>query len=150
MGGKYSTTGNENAVTAAYTSALSIQAEATFRSQVYDVTMSQDGAVGDQMLTWTLNRFTVAPTDTAVVPVALDEGEPAAVSVTGENASAEGTQTAATEFFEIGVHMRQTVRFYFNEAERILLPANATDGVSLRVKAAAYTGAAKGGIHFQE
>ena len=152
MSGNYASTYNEPAVTSAYQSAGHLLGKTTVKGRIYDVNMSQDGTVGDQMLTWTMNRFTGAPTGGgAVAPQPLDPDDPATALLTGaEAATAEGTQTADTEFFEIGVHMRQTVRFYFNEAERIIMPKTATAGISLRVKAAAYTGTAKGGIHHNE
>lgn len=150
MARRYAVTGEENAVTAAYTTAGRVTGTAAVRALIADILLSHGGAAADNVITWTAMRHTIAPTDTAVVPAALDPGNPAAVVIAGENASAEGTVTAASELFEIDLNQRATQRIVFVPGYELVAPATAANGISIRCKSAAYTGVAKTSLHFEE
>lgn len=146
----YAATGQENAVTAALTTVLSIARGASRRARIYDFSMSAGGTAADNVLRWALMRFTVAPTVTAVVPVALDPADPASITTAGENASAEGTYTAATELFDQGINQRAAYRWVAAPGGELVIPDTAANGIGVRVSSAVYVGAADSSAHFQE
>ena len=146
----FAATGEEGAVTSAYTTALSLAGAATVRPKIYDAMFSAGAAPADTVLVFALQRFSATPTVTGVTPVALDPAEPAATAIAGENASAEGTYTAATELLEFDMNQRATYRWVAAPEGELIIPATASNGIGGRVKAAAYTGPAKVLFHFAE
>lgn len=150
MARKYAETGTENAA-AALQACLDLQGTAAIRPAIYDLMIGQDGSPpADNAVVWNLSRFTVAPTDTAVVPVAMEPGDPAATAVAGENGAATGTFTAATEFIDLPINQRASYRWVAAPGGEIICPASATAGIGLRVSSPAYTGTAKGSFHHSE
>ncbi|MCI0420081.1 MAG: hypothetical protein L0312_12795 [Acidobacteria bacterium] len=146
----YAATGMENAVTAALTTALSIARGASRRVRIYEFTMSASGTPADNICRWVAQRFTVAPTVTAVTPAALDPADPASITTAGENASAEGTYTAATELFDQGINQRAAYRWVAAPGGELVIPDTAAAGIGIRVLSSAYTGQADATAHFQE
>ena len=150
MARRYSQTGTENAA-AALQSCLNLQGTAAVRPEIYDIMVGQDGSPpADNAIVWNLSRFTVAPTDTAVVPVALEPTDPAATSVAGENGGTTGTFTAATEFMDLPINQRASYRWVAAPGGHVICPASATNGVGMRVSSPAYTGTAKASFHHTE
>jgi len=146
----YAATGKEDVVTAALTTALSIARGASRRAKLYDFTISAQGTPADNLLRWVLQRFNVAPTVTAVVPASLDPADPASITTAGENASAEGTYTAATELFDQGINQRAAYRWIAAPDGELVIPDTAAAGIGIRVLSAAYTGIADATAHFRE
>ena len=150
MARRYAETGTENAA-AALQSCLNVQGTAAIRPEIYDIMVGQDGSPpADNAVVWDLSRFTVAPTDTGVVPVALDPTDPAATAVAGENGGTTGTFTAATEFIDLPVNQRASYRWVAAPGGHIICPASTSDGVGMRVSSPAYTGTAKCSFHHVE
>ena len=150
MAARYATTGQENAVTAAYTTALSLTGGTGLRARIYDFMIGASGTPADNALTWALMRHTVAPTVTAVTPTPLDPADVAAEAAGGENATVEGTVTAASELFELPINQRASYRWVASPGGELVIPAVAANGISARVKSAAYTGAAEASFHHEE
>lgn len=150
MANKYAITGQENAVTAALTTALDLVGSATSRPEVYYFTASAAGTMADSTVRVVVSDFTATPTVTAVTPTKLDPSAVAAVATAGENASAEGAgQTAGSEKYDQNIHLRSQAYWWANyESDRIIVPAVASNGVGLRVSAASYTGAYDATMHF--
>lgn len=147
---KYAATGQENATTASLTTALSIARGASRRAKIYDFSISQGAAPADTVIRWVLMRFTAAPTVTAVVPVSLDSADPASITTAGENATAEGTYTAATELWDQSINQRALYRWVAAPGGELVIPDTAANGIGFRVLAASYTGAADASCHFEE
>jgi hypothetical protein len=74
----------------------------------------------------------------------------AAITTAGENASAEGTYTAATELFDQGVNVRAAYRWVAYPGGELIVPDTAAAGIGLRVSSPAYVLQADATIHFQE
>lgn len=146
----FAITGEENAVTGSYTTILDTVAATTVRPALSDVMLGCGSSVADQMLTYAIMRFTATPTVTAVTPTPLDSNTPAAVSTAGENASAEGTYTAASELEEMDFFMRATIRWVASPGSELIAPATASNGIGIRIKSAGYTGACKAQAHILE
>lgn len=150
MARRYAETGTENAA-AALQSCLNLQGTVAIKPALYDFMVGQDGSPpADNAVVWNLSRFTVAPTDTAVVPVAMEPGDPAATAVAGENGAATGTFTAATEFIDLPINQRASYRWVAAPGGEIICPASATAGIGFRVSSPAYVGTAKCTAHHSE
>ncbi len=149
MSDRYAVTGVEGAVSGSLQSCLQITGAATFRGRLYDFTVSQSGTPEDSSVQWTLDRFTVAPTDTAVAEVPLDSAAPASAADAGEDGGTNGTITAATEMFDQDINERAAYRWVAAPDGEIMMPAS-TNGILLRVTSGAYTGTANATMHWQE
>jgi hypothetical protein len=150
MAGKFSTTGQENAVTASLTTVLDVVAATTVRPRIYDFTISCGGTPADNAIRWAVMRHTTANTGTSVTPTALDPADPAAVATSLENCSAEGTYTSGSELFDQTVNQRAAYRWVAAPDGELIVPASANNGVGIRVSHASYTGTADATIHFME
>ena len=150
MSANYATTGEENAVTTGYTTALYLRGGTGLRARIYDFMIGANGVPADNALTWALMRHTAEPTATAVVPTPLDPADVAAEIVAGENATAEGTVTAGSELLELAINQRASYRWVAAPGGELVIPAVAANGISARVKSAAYTGAAQTTLHHSE
>lgn len=146
----YSETGQEVAVTAALTTALHVTGGTGLRIRLYDFTVSCGGTPADNAVRWTLMRHTVTPTSTAVVPTPLDPADPAAEATAGENASVEGTYTAASELFDQAFNQRAGYRWVAAPGGELIVPATASNGIGVRVLSSAYTGTADATVHHTE
>ena len=150
MGDRYAIEGQENAAASA-SAILQITNATTLRGYVYDFIISGSGAMEDDTCQYTIERFTVAPTDTLVTPRALDPGAPAAVhSDCGENGGTTGTVTAGSELFNQGVHVRAAFRWVANPGGALVLIAVAANGLVWRVSASSYVGTVEATAHFEE
>lgn len=146
---RFATTGGKATVTTGLTTALSLVSAATIRPAVdyFTGSVSAAGTLADQAVRLTVMRFTVAPTITAVAPTSLGaDGSVSEMATgtggTGENASGEGTQTAATEMFDQSIHLRSQAYWWASsEGARLVMPATAANGISFRVLSPSYTGA---------
>lgn len=151
MATRYAITGQENAVTTGLTTALDLVGASTSRPEI-DFVMASVGSaatLADQCLRVVLMRHTTANTMTAVTPAPIDPSAPAAVATAGENASGEGTYTAATELLDQTIHVRGQLQWWASGPEgRLIVPATASNGIGLRVLAAAYTGTFDATMHF--
>ncbi|KKL73060.1 hypothetical protein LCGC14_2078700 [marine sediment metagenome] len=151
MARRYAITGNEGAVSTSLQAALDLEGTAVVRPMVYDFMVGQDGTPpADNAILWTIERFTVTPTDTAVVPVAMEPGDVAATAVAGEDGGTTGTITTATEFLELPINQRASYRWVAAPGGEIICPAIVANGVTARVSSPAYTGTAKASIHYSE
>lgn len=137
MPGAYVATGR-GAVASVRTIATMIAAT-TKRGILDEFVVSVSGAPADNTIIWTLQRCTTAGTVTAVVAVAKDPGDPAALVTSGENASAEPTYTAATEFFDQGVNQRAVYRQVYSPGRELVLPATASNGLGMKAAHASAT-----------
>ena len=146
----YAATGQLAAVSTAYKTALRVTGGTGGRTRLFDLLIGASGTPADNALTWTLMRHTAAPTDTAVTPTPLDPADVAARAAAGENASAEGTVTAGSELLELPINQRASYRWVASPGGELVIPATASNGISGRVKSAAYTGAAEATIQFNE
>jgi len=150
MAARFGVTGNKAALTAALTTALHIVGGTTARPRIFDWTLSFGGAPADNAITATIMRHSVAPTSSAVVPAADDPADPAVRSTAGENASAEGTYTAASELFDQEINQRAAYRWVAAPEGELIVPAVAAAGIGFRFLHASYTGNAKVSAHFAE
>lgn len=149
MSDRYAATGQEGAVSASLESCLQITGAATFRGKMYDFSISQSGTPEDSSVQWVLARFTVAPTDTPVTPVLLDEAAPVSAADAGEDGGTTGTITSSTEIFDQDINERAAYRWVAAPDGEIWMAAS-TNGILLQVASGAYTGTANATMHWEE
>ena len=124
---------------------------ATIRPAIYDLTLGSEAAPVDQAARYNLERYTAAGTSTAVVPQALDPGDPASLAAAGENHSVEPTYTAAAILLSFPLHQRATYRWVANGPGReIKLPATAANGVGLITRSVSSAFVITCTMHFEE
>lgn len=152
----FSIQGQQNAVSSGYKTALSITAGATGmrRGKVFDINVSQSGAPAstDTNIQFDMSRQTVAGTSTAYT---LNPNDPADAAFSGlgaVNYTIEGTITANSSVFNIGLNQRAPYRWqtYLGSGAELVYPATASNGFALRALSAGYTGAAGGTVYVQE
>lgn len=150
MARKYATTGTS--ATSNPKSVLGVIGTAATRALVYDIQLGF-AAPADLSIEWIVQRVTSvasATNNTAVVPVALDPGNTAAIAVSVENWTIEPTKTSATEFIDEELNQRASYRWVAAPGGEIMCPATAQAGVALIVIHASGTPTARATFHFEE
>lgn len=144
--------GTKQALSSAYKTLLLLTAAtATLcRAMVYDVLIGTNGTPADNFIEWDISRQTAAGTITATTPNPLDTTHRAAGTVGGANATAEGTITASSSVFYVGVNQRASYRWVAAPGGELIIPAVNLSGLALRAKSAAYTGTATAAMHHEE
>jgi len=138
--------GTQQAVSGTYKTLLALTAAtATLRSaRVYDVLIGTNGTPADNFMEFDISKQTAAGTSTAVTPVALDNTFAAAGTVGSANFTAEGTITAASSVFYVGLNQRASYRWVSAPGNEFVIPATNLAGFALRVRSGGYTGTATG------
>ena len=149
MSDKYAIEGTEN-FASALSAIIQITNVTTKRAFLYDIMIGAEGTMADEVGTYALERFSVAPTDTTVVPRPLDPdiGQASLHTDCGENGGTSGTITANTEIFSIGVHFRAAFRWVSIPGGEVIAGLTSNNGIVLRVKAPTTTPVTNATIHF--
>lgn len=148
---RYAIAGKYGAVTSTFKTALVLVATAAVRPTIYDFTVGTSGTPADNSTQWQLQRFTAQGTSTAVVPAALDSGDPTATGLSGQNESVEPTYTANTVVFgPLDLNMRATYRWVAAPGGELICPPTAANGIGFATLSSAYTGVADVLAHYFE
>ena len=144
--------GTQQAVSATYKTLLALTAQTTSlrRIKIYDVLIGTNGTPADNYMEWDISRQTAAGTSTSTTPNALDPADAAAFTVGSANFTAEGTITAASSVFYVGVNQRASYRWVAAPGSELVGPATNLAGFALRTRSGGYTGTATGTLMFQE
>lgn len=122
----------------ATTTILGLTSAATVRPRIYDLLVSSDSTPADNAGNYSLKRYTVAGTSTAVTPVALDPADPAALASAGKAHTVEPTYTANADILgPFAVNQRPTFRWVAYPEGELVLPATAANGAGFLVNAIA-------------
>jgi hypothetical protein len=124
------------------------------RGKVFDINVAAQGAPAstDTNIQFDLSRQTAAGTTTAYTPNPIDPADAVFSGLAGVNATVEGTVTASSSVFNMGMNQRAPYRWqtYLGSGAELVYPATASNGFALRVLSAGYTNAAGGTIMVQE
>jgi hypothetical protein len=144
--------GTQQAMSASYKTLVALTAAtATLtNAKVYDILVGTSGLPADNYLEFDMSRQTAAGTSTAITPVSLDGAHRAAGTVGSANFSAEGTITAASSLFYVGVNQRASYRWVAAPGSEFIIPATNLAGVALRARSGAYTGFSTGQLLHEE
>lgn len=144
--------GTQQAIAAAYKTLLSLTAQTTSlrRIKIYDALMGTNGTPADNYVEYDISRQTAAGTSTSTTPNMLDPADAAAFTVGSSNFTAEGTITAASSVFYVGVNQRASYRWVAAPGSELVGPATNLAGFAFRARSAGYTGTATVTEFFQE
>lgn len=151
MSDKYAINGSEN-FASPREAVLQITNVTTKRAFMYDMMFAAEGTMADEVGTYLLNRFSTAPTDTTVVPEPLDPdvGQAALHLDCGQNGGSTGTQIAASEMMNIGVHFRAAFRWVAIPGGEIICGLTSGNGIWVRASAPTTTPLTNVVMHFWE
>ena len=145
--------GTLQAITSTYKTLLAVTAQTTSlrRIKVYDVTFGTLGTPADQTYEFDISRQTAAATGTTVTPNPLDPADAAAFTVGTANATVEGTITAASSVFYLGINQRASYRWVAAPGSELVGPATNLAGLAIRTRSASGgTATATAAFLFQE
>lgn len=142
MGRRYSTNGTIAAVGSSTKTMLDLISNATTRGRVYDFSVGTQGAPADNVMVYTVQRFTASGTFTAATMTANDGGDPAALLTSGSNNTVEPSYTANAILWTLGINQRASYRWVAAPLSEIVVPVTANNGVGFGVNSPAYTGVA--------
>ena len=130
MSRRYAIDGQDSTV--ANESILGLTSTANIRPKIYDILCGSDATPADNAFEFVLQRFTAAGTSTAVVPTALDPGDPAATGIAGEAHTVEPTYTANLILLMWMMNQRATFRWVAAPGSEFVMPATAANGLGVQ------------------
>lgn len=134
--------GTQQAMTATYKTLLASWAvTATLRRQkLYDILVGTNGTPADNYMEFDVSRQTADGTATSITPPPLDPADGAFGGASKANYTVEGTITAASSMFYIGMNQRASYRWVAAPGSEIVTPATNLAGFAVRARSGAYTG----------
>ena len=111
---------------------LTIIGTAAVRSMIYEFEFGSSGTPADSAASFTIQRCTTAGTPgSSFTPVAIDPGDPAAVSTCGlATFSAGPTLTSNAYLYNFGINQRATFRWIAAPGSELKIPATASNGLA--------------------
>lgn len=101
------------------------------RIKIVQFIVGSEANAADNEFLWSFQRSTTAGTSTAVTPIPLDPADAAAVSVAGENFTANPTLTAGQFVLQIPLNQRNTAIWSAYPGAEIVIPATVNNGVTI-------------------
>lgn len=142
--------GTLQAITSTYKTLLSATAQTTSlkRGKLYDVMFGTLGTPADQSYEFDISRQTAASSGgTTVTPNPLDPADAAAFTVGTANPTGEGTITATSSLFYLGINQRASYRWVAAPGSEIVWPATNLAGLAIRTRSVS-GGTATATAHF--
>lgn len=132
MARSYTIVGNYALVASATLPAMNIISTATVRPRIYDILVGSD-AVADNAAKFLIQRNTTTGTPAGnFTPVPIDPSDPTAVVTCGLGLFSAGpTLTANAYVLQWAQNQRATFRWVAAPAKELIIPATATNGLSL-------------------
>jgi|SRR3990167_1580782 len=146
------TAGTQQAMTTTYKTLISIVGaeSAPRRGKIYDLLVGTNGTPADNYMEWIVSRVTVPSTGTVVTSLPLDAADAAILAKIVANSTTEGTVTAGSDLFYVGVNQRASYRWVAAPGSELVWPATSCAGFVLRARSGGYTGTATGTVYAQE
>lgn len=144
--------GTQQATSSTYKTQISIVSSATVRRlKLYDLLIGTNGTPADNYIEWDVSRQTAASTGgTTATALPLDPADAAALTVCAIDPTGEGTVTANSSMFYIGVNQRASYRWVAAPGSEIVGPATSAAGLAGRGRSGGYTGTLTMTMLFQE
>lgn len=120
------------------------------RARIYFLSFGSAATPADNVFLFELNRSTTAATGTAFTPVPLESADAACVTLAKTNLTVQGTNTAGAIALSIPLNQRATVEWYAPPGAEIVIPATASNGISVNTPTAVGTVDATVTVHFSE
>ena len=112
--------------------AITLIGTAAIRPKVYEMIIGCPATPAAQAALWAFQLLTAGGTGTAFTPMAVDPGDPAALSAIATNHSVEPTYTANAFLWELPLNQQATFDWKANAGKELTLAASATAGGGLR------------------
>lgn len=135
---------------------MNIVGATTIRPKIYDVMLGTDATPADNAMKFTFQRSTTAGTwggagGAAFTPVALDPADPAALASANQGVCSVGpTLTASAFVHQWAMNQRASIRWVAAPGGELVIPATASNGLSLMVLVATASVNVAFGIHYNE
>lgn len=102
------------------------------RTMVYEFCFGSSGTPADNAVEFKVQRCTSAGTPgSSITPVALDPGDPAAVTTSGLATFGAGpTLTASAFVYQFGLNQRATFRWIAAPGSELKIPATSANGIA--------------------
>lgn len=154
---KYWVPGNQGTVSSSYKTAAVVYATTGTgilrRGKIAEIIIGQSGNPNatDTYVQWDMSRQTAAGTATAFTPNATDPADVACGATAGINATVEGTVTANSSVFNVGINQRGSMRWQeIDESKMPTYPATVANGFALRAQSSTYASSVTGELGFLE
>ena len=112
---------------------MTLTGAATVRAKLYDFVQGSDATPADNAGTFLIRRHTTTPASgTAITPAPLDPADPASLctAMSGPSIGAP-TLTASSSVFQFPMNQRATFRWVAAPGKEFVIPATASNGLSL-------------------
>lgn len=111
---------------------LTVIGTAAVRSMVYEIQFGSSGTPADNAASFAVQRCTTTGTaGSSYTPVALDPGDPAAVTTCGLATFSVGpTLTSNSFLYNFGINQRTTFRWIAAPGSELKIPATANNGLA--------------------
>ena len=145
--------GTQQPLTTSYKTIIALTAQTAdiSRFRIYEMIFGTNGAPADNYIEWDVVQQTAAGTATVIVPNPCDPADGPSGILAVANATAEGTITALSEQFYLGLNQRASFRWQESTPSRMLIaPAVNLTGLAIRARSGAYTGTVTLTVKFME
>lgn len=144
--------GTQQNMSSTYKTVLYVTAAASNprRGKIYDVLVGTNGTPADNYMEYDISRQTASGTASVVTVNALDPADSTLTSLCGANATGEGTITASSSVFYVGVNQRASYRWVAAPGSELVWPATANNGFAQRTRSGAYTSTVTSALLVQE
>ena len=143
--------GSAQNMSGSYKTLIALTANGSTSARIYEILIGSDATPGDYSITFDISAQTAAGTSTLVTPVLLDPTSRSSAIVGNVNFTAEGTITAASSAFYVGINQRGAYRWVAAPGGEIVLPITNNAGYALRAKSASgFSGTITCQIYYRE
>jgi hypothetical protein len=129
---------------------LNAPAASMKRIKLYDLTLGSEGTPADVANLWSVQRTTTAGTATAITPNPLDPADAACVATASGLTTVQPTITANSTLLAIGLNQKASFRWVAAPGSELVVPAIASNGLTLTTPAVGSTVSCTATILFQE
>lgn len=144
--------GSQQNISSTYKTILYVTAAAASprRGKVYDILVGTNGTPADNYMEYDISRQTASGTASVITVNALDPADSNFTSLAAANATGEGTITANSSVFYVGVNQRASYRWVAAPGSELVFPATANNGFAQRTRSGGYTSTVTSAMLVQE
>lgn len=144
--------GSQQNISSTYKTILYVTAAASSprRGKVYDILVGTNGTPADNYMEYDISRQTASGTASVITVNALDPADANFTSLAAANATGEGTITANSSVFYVGVNQRASYRWVAAPGSELVFPATANNGFAQRTRSGGYTSTVTSAMLVQE
>lgn len=150
IGRMYAVSGNATNTQSSTLPLVGITGAATVRPMIYEFVFGSSGSPADNAASFLIQRATTIGNGTAFTPVALDSGDPVAITTSTITYTTGPTLTSNSYLYEFGLNQRQLFRWVANPGSEFKVPSTAANGIMVLNPAVSSTWTAQFSLLFAE